>query len=72
VAKINEGKRREMPDDKTNTGGQDRKRISTSQDYEVRDWVAKFGVTKEQLLDAVKQVGDLATDVEAHLRGKRK
>ena len=61
-----------MPDDKTKTGGQDRKRISTGQDYEVRDWAAKFGVTKEQLLEAVKQVGDVATDVEAHLKGRRK
>ena len=45
---------------------------STSEDYEVRDWAAKFGVTKEQLPEAVKQVGDLATDVEAHLKGRRK
>jgi Protein of unknown function (DUF3606) len=69
---INTRKERDVPDDKTKTGGQDRKRISTSQDYEVRDWAAKFGVTKEQLLEAVKQVGDLATDVEAHLNGMRK
>ena len=61
-----------MPDDKTKTGGQDRKQISTSQDYEVRDWATKFGVSKEQLLEAVKQVGDVATDVEAHLKGSRK
>ena len=60
------------PDDTTKTGGQDRRRISTSEDYEVRDWAAKFGVTKEQLLESVKQVGDLATDVEAHLKGRRK
>ena len=34
--------------------------------------MAKFGVTKEQLLETVKQVGDLVTDVEAHLKGRRK
>ena len=61
-----------MPDDTTKTGGQGRERISTSQDYELCDWAAKFGVTKEQLLEAVKQVGDVATDVEAHLKSKRK
>ncbi|MBA3479002.1 MAG: DUF3606 domain-containing protein [Lautropia sp.] len=34
-----------MADDKTKPGGQDRKRISLSEDYEVRDWCDKFGVT---------------------------
>ena len=66
------GRGKTMPDDKTKTGGQDRKRINTVQDNEVRDRAAKFGVTIVQLLEAVKQVGDLATDVEAHPKGKRK
>jgi hypothetical protein len=57
-----------MPDDKTKTGGQDRKRISTSQDYEVRDWAAKFGVTKEKLLEAIRSVGNRADNVEAYLK----
>ena len=56
-----------MPDDKTKTGGQDRRRISTSQDYEVRDWAAKFGVTKEQLVAAVKS--GLATGGGRQCRG---
>jgi len=44
-----------MADDRTKPGGQDdRKRINTSEDHEVRDWSAKFGVTKAQLLAAVK------------------
>jgi hypothetical protein len=30
-----------MTDDKTRTGGQDRARISLD-DYEVRDWAARF------------------------------
>ena len=37
-----------MPDDKSQSGGQDRKRISLSQEYEVRDWAKKFNVTPEQ------------------------
>ena len=57
-----------MPDDKTKTGGQDRARIRTYLESEVRDWAAKFGVTKRQLRDAVRQAGDRATDVEAHLK----
>jgi hypothetical protein len=54
-----------MPDDKKKTGGRDRARISMYLESEVRDWAAKFGVTKRQLRDAVRQAGDRATDVEA-------
>ena len=60
-----------MPDDKSKTGGQDRKRISLGQDYEVRDWSKKFGVTPEELKAAVKAVGNEAAAVEAHLKGTK-
>jgi hypothetical protein len=57
-----------MSDDKTKTGGQDRKRINVNEDYELRDWAAKFGVTTQQLKDAVAQVGDRAAEVEHYLK----
>jgi hypothetical protein len=57
-----------MADDKSNVGGQDRTRINMNQDYEVRDWSKKFGVTPEQLRAAVEAVGSNAQDVERHLR----
>ena len=60
-----------MSDDKTKTGGQDRTRISVSEDYEVRDWAKKFGVTADELKAAVKSVGNDAKAVEAHLKGGR-
>jgi hypothetical protein len=60
-----------MSDDKTKTGGQDRTRISLSEDYEVRDWAKKFGVTVDELKAAVKAVGNEAKAVEAHLKGGR-
>lgn len=60
-----------MSDDKSKSGGQDRERISTSEDYEVRDWAKKFGVSSEELKAAVKAVGNEAAAVEAHLKGKR-
>jgi len=47
-----------MPDDKSQSGGQDRKRISLSQEYEVRDWAKKFNVTPEQLEAAVRAVAN--------------
>lgn len=37
-----------MPDDKSKTGGQDRSRINVNEDYELRDWSKKFGVSPEQ------------------------
>ena len=60
-----------MSDDKEKTGGQDRTRISLSEDYEVRDWSKKFGVTTEELKAAVKVVGSDAEAVEAHLKSRK-
>jgi hypothetical protein len=57
-----------MSDDKTNRNGQDRERIDVSQDYELRSWSQKFGVSPERLKSAVAAVGDRAKAVEAHLR----
>ena len=57
-----------MADDKTQVGGQDRKRISLSEDYEVRDWMESFGVSKEKLVEAVNAVGDGADDVREYLK----
>ena len=57
-----------MADDKTNRGPQDRSRINLSEDYEVRYWTDKFGVSKSQLEDAVREVGSSAEAVEAELR----
>jgi len=57
-----------MADDKRKPGGQDRTRINVNEDYELRDWSKKFGVTPEQLKAAVKTAGPLAKDVEEHLK----
>ncbi|WP_457419348.1 DUF3606 domain-containing protein [Roseateles sp. P5_E7] len=60
-----------MPDNKSETGGQDRQRINVNEDYELRDWATRFGVTPEQLKQAVAEVGDRAAKVEQYLQGKR-
>ena len=60
-----------MSDDKTKAGGQDRTRISLTDEYEVRDWAKKFDVTKEQLTAAVQQVGNGASAVQAHLKSMK-
>ena len=58
-----------MSDDKTQTGKADRDRINLSEDYEVRDWSKKFGVSEDQLRKAVAKVGWMAADVEKELKG---
>jgi Protein of unknown function (DUF3606) len=59
-----------MPDDRKQRGGQDRNRINVNQDYEVRDWAKKFGVSPDELKEAVRAVGDRSDKVEAHLKSK--
>src|SRR4051794_13532349 len=50
-------RRRPMSDDHKKPGGQDRSRINVNEDYELRDWAKKFGVTTERLKAAVRAVG---------------
>jgi hypothetical protein len=59
-----------MADDKSKRGPQDRSRINLSEDYEIRYWTDKFGVSKAQLEEAVRDVGSAADAVEAELRRK--
>ena len=61
-----------MSDDKTKVGGQDRTRISLSEDHELRDWSKKFGCTAEELKAAVEAVGNEASEVEAYLKSRKK
>ncbi|WP_116788576.1 DUF3606 domain-containing protein [Flavobacterium psychrotrophum] len=61
-----------MSDNTSNTGSPDRDRISTSEDYEVRYWSEKFGVSKQELIDAVKASGSNSPDkVEAYLKERK-
>jgi hypothetical protein len=60
-----------MADSKKNVGRPDRDRISLSDDYEVRDWSKKFGISPEELKKAVKQVGSNAKDVEAYFKNAK-
>jgi Protein of unknown function (DUF3606) len=60
-----------MADDKSNRGPQDRARINVHESYEVAYWTKKFGCTASQLTSAVKAVGVMAKDVEAHLKNRK-
>lgn len=59
-----------MSDDKSKSGEADRIRINTTEDYEVRDWAAKFGVTEAAIRSAVERVGPMAQDVRRELGGR--
>ena len=57
-----------MADDKNIRGPQDRFRVNLSEDYEVRYWTGKLGVSKDELEEAVRKVGSSVSAVEKELR----
>ncbi|URK95997.1 DUF3606 domain-containing protein [Pseudomonas sp. BYT-1] len=56
-----------MADDLSNRGPHDRSRINIEESWEVRYWSQKFGVTEQQLKDAVRAVGQSAEAVQKQL-----
>jgi hypothetical protein len=56
-----------MADDLKNRGAQDRSRVNIHEDYEVRYWTKKWGVTREQLVEAVQKAGVSAEAVARQL-----
>jgi hypothetical protein len=61
-----------MSDDMNKRGAGDRKRIALGEEYEVRYWTQKLGVSREQLEEAVRAVGSSPEAVEEHLGKGRK
>ncbi|HZR03050.1 MAG TPA: DUF3606 domain-containing protein [Burkholderiales bacterium] len=59
-----------MSDDKSKKGPADRTRVNVNEDYELRYWSEKFGVSPDTLRAAVKKVGVMADDVERELKRK--
>ncbi len=47
-----------MSDDKNLRGPRDRNRINLNEDYEVRYWTQKLGVTEERLRELVREYGN--------------
>jgi hypothetical protein len=56
-----------MADDLGKPGSPDRDRINMNEEYEVRNWAKRFGVSEEELRRAVKAVGDRPDKVRQHL-----
>jgi hypothetical protein len=59
---------RAMSDNLSKRGPQDAARINVHEAWEVRYWTEKFGCTKEQLEEAVKEAGPVVSAVEQHLK----
>ena len=59
-----------MSDDLMDCGQRDAARINISQDFERRVWAKSFGVTEDQLKDAVHAAGDSANKVRDYLKVK--
>ena len=60
-----------MSDNNSASNEDDQLRINIQDESELRDWSAKLDATPEELREAVAAVGDLASDVELHLKGSR-
>ena len=56
-----------MADNLNERGPQDRSRVNVNEAWELQYWSRKFGVTEEQLKDAVKAAGPSADAVGKHL-----
>lgn len=54
-------------DNKQQTGSPDRDLINVNEDYELQYWSEKFGISRDELREAVKAVGTPAKAVEAYL-----
>lgn len=52
-----------MADNVNERGTRDRSRIDVSQEHECRYWSERFGVTPEELKDAVAQIGPRVEDI---------
>jgi hypothetical protein len=57
-----------MSDDKNQRAPQDASRVAMGEDYEVRYWSERFGVSRERLQQAVEAVGNSADRVEEYLK----
>ncbi|MCE7043157.1 DUF3606 domain-containing protein [Dyadobacter sp. CY312] len=56
-----------MADDKTKQGVADSSRINVKEDYEVAYWTDALNVTREELEQAVREVGTSAAAVRKYL-----
>ena len=59
-----------MSDNKNKRGSQDKARINLNEDYEVKYWSERLGVSVKELKTAVEAVGPMVKDVESKIKNK--
>jgi hypothetical protein len=59
-----------MADNRKKRGGTDRSRIDVNQAYELQYWKEMFGVSAQQLAEAVREAGPTVKKVAAYLKDK--
>jgi len=57
-------------DDFSKKGGQDRGRVNLTEHWERRYWATTFGVSEEELEEAVKAVGSQVENLWIHFRNQ--
>lgn len=57
-----------MSDDKNKQDARDRNQVAGNEDYEIDYLVKKLGVTREQVKEAIKAVGNNREQIEAYLK----
>ena len=45
----------------------EQKRVNIDEEFELRDWTERYGVSADRIREAVRMVGDKATDVVKYL-----
>ena len=60
-----------MADDLNERDLRDRSRINVNQPHELTYWSRKFGVSQDEVRNAVQQVGPMADKVQQHLNARR-
>ncbi|HTG56582.1 MAG TPA: DUF3606 domain-containing protein [Niabella sp.] len=61
-----------MADDKTKNDARDRNQVAGGEEYEVQYMIQKHSVTKEQVFEAIKAVGNHREKIEAYLLSHKK
>lgn len=59
-----------MSDNKPRTSAESPDRINVHEDRELDHWSRQFGITREQLKEAVRRAGDRPQDIEQFLKKK--
>lgn len=60
-----------MADDPTKKGLQDRNRVNSNEDYEVRYIAEMLNVTPDEIREAIKKVGNNRNDITEYISSKQ-